>query len=122
MRTEAKLTLLRHYAEGEDIEAADVAIERMATEDELKAVWRDPARWSFVCPRSYGAIAGDGAYDTLQECLDHALDSCALVTWGEVISEGQGHPRPRLALLLWPPDEGPAAIPNHKEEEDNEDR
>jgi hypothetical protein len=72
-----KFTLLRRHEDGDTIEAGDLAVERMATDAEIKAVWQDPARarWSYVIRDHNGCIAASGADDTQEACLRRALDS-----------------------------------------------
>lgn len=100
-----KLTLLRHRGEGDISEPADIALGRIATDDELEALYRVPGRWSFLIRDPSRAIAGKGDGDTQLECLD-AVPSLAT----------QSNFRPSTIdspvmcwekdwrLLLWPPE------------------
>ena len=97
----SKLTLLRRIAEGEDIEAADQAIERMATDDEIKATYRDPARWSYVVRDPTGAIVGEAAFDTQEACLHDALDAVAVAMSEDFLDKLATY---GWRFLLWPPE------------------
>ena len=107
MTQKPRLTLLRPYIEGEEIRAdeaaTEAAIERMASDDELKAAYRQPDRWSYVVRDPTGAVPIKWGADTQEACLnkvidqvaDHVFDECLL--GGEVWLKG-------WRFLLWPPD------------------
>ena len=94
-----KLTLLRRYKEGEEISAADVAIERMATDDELMELWRNPKLWSYAVRDPTGFVCGTGEAKTQQECLDVALGHAAVFCCECVYPNLEG-----WRFLLWPPE------------------
>jgi hypothetical protein len=108
--TEAKLTLLRRHVEGRMIEPVDIAVERMATDDEIKALYRNPKRWSYVVRRPDGSVGPWGEDDTQQACLDIAVEhvarsSAEAFTFDENRHETWGRGDRKWDFLLWPPDE-----------------
>jgi hypothetical protein len=105
-----KLTLLRRYEPGEIIGPAGVAIERMATDEEVKEAYRKPGRWSYVIRDPSGEIAGSGDDDTQQACLVAALNNVARVAV-EITNAADWPYHPiypfdddSWRFLLWPPE------------------
>jgi hypothetical protein len=103
-----KLTLLRRYKIGEPKWEADAAIERMATDDELTEVYRNPRLWSYVVRDPTGTVCGRGEAETQQECLDVALGHAAFAAqdaWDDISILWDG-----WRFLLWPPDGAPRGV------------
>lgn len=103
MNKKPRLTLLRHYEEGETIDAGAEAIARMSTDAEVEAAYRQPGRWSYVVRDPDGAIPISGEEDTQQACLNRALDQVVdhaseACTFGEEIT------LVGWRFLLWPPE------------------
>ena len=97
----SKPRLIRRYKVGEITYPADHALERMATDEELRVVWRVPARWSYLVRDPTGAVAATGDFATQEACEDDASAAVGELVWEyDAMELGQGPWR----LLLWPPD------------------